>query len=404
MSSVCHAQRAGASELDAPFLNEGDDGVLDDFGIHFEGRDAGVASQGAEHGVGDVSHARLQGEEGGGDDAPLHVGCKEVGYVLSDFIRHRVGCAESACLVGDVHFYHADYLFRVDLYVGQSDAVAGTDDRDGAAVGRTFHFVEVVHADDAFAVRRVQLDDDAVCQAGNGGRKSYACREVDASVVGQFAGFHDSGGDVSQESGAQTLRHLREVDVGVIDFAVVHRLAEIGVGGVGGAELNGVCTGQRSVARVSCRSSGNDSDAELFAPRVFFFGLFRQFGSYCFGASCRRKSAQRDDFAVLYQAGGFCRCHSVVVHSFQVLLIYVLVFPFEYLRVDKCLPRFVPRVEADFSFFRRMRRFRRNAGCRLLPLHLLSISDRLFAWAGLFFLGGFGRAAFSAFGFCVITL
>ena len=92
---VGDAQRAGASELDAPFLNEGDDGVLDDFGIHFEGRDAGVASQGAEHGVGDVSHARLQGEEGGGDDAPLHVGCKEVGYVLSDFIRHRVGCAES---------------------------------------------------------------------------------------------------------------------------------------------------------------------------------------------------------------------------------------------------------------------------------------------------------------------
>ena len=48
---------------------------------------------------------------------------------------------------------------------------------------------------------------------------------------------------MSQESGAQALRHLREVDVGVIDFAVVHRLAEIGVGGVGGAELNGVCTG-----------------------------------------------------------------------------------------------------------------------------------------------------------------
>ena len=194
---VCHAQRAGASELDAPFLNEGDDGVLDDFGVHLEGRDAGVAPQGAEYGVGDVSHARLQREEGGGDDAPLHVGSKEVGYVLSDFIRHRVGRAESACFVGDVHFHHADYLFRVDLYVGQSDAVAGTDDRDGAAVGRTFHFVEVVHADDAFAVRRVQLDDDAVCQAGNGGRKSYACREVDASVVGQFAGFHDSGGDVS---------------------------------------------------------------------------------------------------------------------------------------------------------------------------------------------------------------
>ena len=147
------------------------------------------------------------------------------------------------------------------------------------------------------------------------GGDSYAGCEVDAPVVGQFAGFYDGGGDMSQESGAQALCHLREVDVGVVDFAVIDRLAEVGVGGVGGAELDGVCPCQHAVARVSGRCSCNDSDAERFAPRVFFFGLFCQFGGYGFGASCRGKAAQCNDFAILYQAGSFGCRHSVVVHS-----------------------------------------------------------------------------------------
>ena len=58
---VGDAERAGASELDAPFLDEGDDGVLDDFGVHLEGRDARITSQRAQHGVGDVSGRKVEG-------------------------------------------------------------------------------------------------------------------------------------------------------------------------------------------------------------------------------------------------------------------------------------------------------------------------------------------------------
>ena len=59
------------------FTNQTDHGVLNHFSVHFECGNRFVTSQHTEYGVGDVSYARLQRQEGRRDDTAFHVCGKE---------------------------------------------------------------------------------------------------------------------------------------------------------------------------------------------------------------------------------------------------------------------------------------------------------------------------------------
>ena len=255
---VGDGQRAGAAELDASLADEADDGVLDDFGVHLEGRDGLFVSQGTQYGVGNVAHARLQRQERRRDDAPFHVGHQEVGHVLPDFVHGGL------------------------------------------------------------AMRGIQLYDDLVGQSADGGGDASGGGQVDFAVRGHFAGLDDGYVYLAHEAVAQFLGHLREVDVVVGDFAVIYSLAKVLVGGVGCAVADGLCFGQDTVARVARRCAREDAHLERTPCGVFRFCYLGQFGRDGLGCSCGCESAQADVVAVLDEAGSFyCRnvvqCHNVFV-------------------------------------------------------------------------------------------
>ena len=105
-------------------LNSAHSKFLNNFSVHFECGNRFVTSQRTEYGVGDVSYARLQRQEGRRDDTAFHVCGKEVGNILSDFVGQRVGSGERARFVRPVSLYHAYDFLRIHLDVRQSDAVA----------------------------------------------------------------------------------------------------------------------------------------------------------------------------------------------------------------------------------------------------------------------------------------
>ena len=177
----------------------------------------------------------MQRQEGRRDDSALHVGSKEVGHVLPDFVGQRVGGGKRACLVGPVGLYYAHNLLRVYLYVGQADAVARLVDGDFAAAGRVEGFVDVVQAHGALAVCGIQFHDNLVGQAADSRSDTAGGRQVDFAVGGNLACLDDGNVHFSHETIAYFLRHLREVDVVVGYFTVVHGLAEVCIGGVGSA-------------------------------------------------------------------------------------------------------------------------------------------------------------------------
>ena len=203
----------------------------------------------------------------------------------------------------------------VNLDMVLADTVAGAENGQRAAERRALHLVQVVHADHPLAVRGVQLDDDAVGQAGDGRRDAAGGRQVDTSVIGQFAGLDDGRADVAQEAGTDALCHLREMDVRIMDLAGVHRLAEVRIGGVGSAEIDAVGTCQRAVARVAGRGTGDDADLEMLPPLVTLLRELGQGGGHAFRGAGGCESAEAQYLSIFDEACRFGGSHSGIVHD-----------------------------------------------------------------------------------------
>ena len=82
-------QRGGRDELDAVLHHQMQYGVLQDLGVHLEGRDIVMPADGPHHGIGDVADARLYGEEALGNPAIIDFPRQEFGDVHADPLRHR---------------------------------------------------------------------------------------------------------------------------------------------------------------------------------------------------------------------------------------------------------------------------------------------------------------------------
>ena len=137
----------------------------------------------AEHGVGDVAHARLQGQEALAHGAALEFGGEELGDVLADAARDLAGRIEGAGFVGEVGFDDAGDLGGIDLDEGLAGAVGGFVDRDRAAVRRIIRLVDVVHAEERRGMVVVELDEDLVRDVAERGRGADRGGEDDGAVV-----------------------------------------------------------------------------------------------------------------------------------------------------------------------------------------------------------------------------
>jgi hypothetical protein len=130
---VGDGERAAAGEGDAFALDQFDDGLLDDLGVHLEGRDLRVAAERQEDGIGDIAHAGLDGKKALGEAACDQLACQEFGDVLADLFCGGVAGGEGARFVLQIGLDDADDLFGGDGNDGRADAVAGGVDRDLAA-------------------------------------------------------------------------------------------------------------------------------------------------------------------------------------------------------------------------------------------------------------------------------
>ena len=81
---AAHRERTAAREGHAAAFHEPHDRVLNHLGVHVEGRDIGVRAEGAEHGVGDIADAGLDGQEGCRDAAGGDLAGEERRHVFAD--------------------------------------------------------------------------------------------------------------------------------------------------------------------------------------------------------------------------------------------------------------------------------------------------------------------------------
>ena len=314
---VCHTERTGTAKFNSTLFYQINDRILNDLRIHFKRWNAGVFTQRTEHCIGNVSYARLQRQEGRRNNPAAHVRSQEIGNVLTDLIGYRVRIVETTCFIRKIHLHHSDNLCWIYLNIRQSDAVARTYDRNRTTIRRTFHFVQVMHSDQTLAVSSVQLYNHAVGQAGNRRRDTHSCRQINPSVGSQFTSFDNCRSHVSQKPGTQTLRYLRQMYISIINLSGIHSLTEINIRCIWCTKMNSMSTSQHPVARISRRSSRNDSYLKLFSPGVFLFCLLGKLCRNGFRTSCRCKPAQGDYLSIFYQAGSFGCGHNVIIHGIR---------------------------------------------------------------------------------------
>ncbi len=104
------------------------------------------------------------------------------------------------------------------------------------------------------------------------------------------------------------------MDVIIGDFPVVHRLAEINVGGVGSAVADCLGPGKDPVAGIAGGSTGEDAHLERVPLLMFRFCDFCQRSRNGLGRSGGRESAQPNMVAMLDQACCFFWCQYLVTH------------------------------------------------------------------------------------------
>ena len=305
LHGLADGERTPRGELHLAGIDQVDHGVLDDLRVHLEGGDVLGVVQRRHHGVGDVADARLDGQEFAGDASCLVLAGQERRHVGSDLAGDVGELVETLDFVGHVVAHHAHDLVGIDPHPNGSDAVARGIDGDALAVRRVFRFVDVVDAQQLLGVGLVEFDDDLLGHARRGGDGADAGSEEDFALGRDVGGLHDGHVDAPERAGPQRLLQLRQVHVEELGATRIQRLAEIGVGLVGGAELDGIGSGELPVQGIPGGGSRDHADLERTSLLVFRLGLRSDGTRNDLGGAGGGESRKSDRHVVLYQAGGF---------------------------------------------------------------------------------------------------
>ena len=167
----------------------------------------------------------------------------------------------------------------------------------------------------ARVVKRVQLQNDAVCQQGKGGGVALAGGQGQLAVICDITAFDDGGGGALQMAVAHLLRHERDVQVVVVHAAIVGGFAGLRAGLVGHVADEGVFRCQAACHQGAGGGAAQQGDAPVAPGLVFSLGV----GSHGHGddLGCARvgKSTESYAFPVVYHGGGFLCCQYLVSHG-----------------------------------------------------------------------------------------
>ncbi len=125
---------------------------------------------------------------------------------------------------------------------------------DSLAVGGIQWLIDVMDEFGIGVVERVQLQDHVLGQTGSSGRNTTGSSQIDMIVVTNLldvAHLQDGPVHITVETIAQLLCHVAQVQVVVGNLTQIDMLAEVGVGGVGGTVLDGLCVSQHTVSRLT---------------------------------------------------------------------------------------------------------------------------------------------------------
>ena len=242
-------------------------------GVHHERRDFGIFAQVVEHSVGNISDARLQGQELFGDTTTAIFAQEESDDVGTDLLRDLVGGCKSLYAIVGIGAHDADHLIGVDFEDRRTDTVVGSVDGDFAAVRGIGGEVNIVHAVKSLRQRFVKLDEYLVGKGSVGGDVSDTCTEDDFAVGGDIGGFDDGPIHFSVETVASFLRHFREVTVVVMAIVGVDALTKVGHVLVRCAEIERIGTRERTVDMVGGRSARKEVDFERTAFSMLTLSL-----------------------------------------------------------------------------------------------------------------------------------
>jgi hypothetical protein len=99
-------------------------------------------------------------------------------------------------------------------------------DGDGTAMGRGRENGDVCHFADAGGMVTVELNDDLLRVAKEGGGGSDGAGKIDAPILGDLGGLDNSEVNLPEESLGDCLRQVREVHVDKLNLPGIQLLAE----------------------------------------------------------------------------------------------------------------------------------------------------------------------------------
>ena len=206
-------------------------GILQDLGVHREGRNVGVFAERRQNGVGDVADAGLQRQQLGGNPAGAPLRQQEGHHVAGDLVADRVRRCKRPDLVRLVALHDTHHLAGIHGGVRAADAGEGVEDRDGVAVRRRRQDEDIAHLPQARRLVPVDFDDDlvGVSQIGGGGPDGGG--QVDAPVRRDFGGLDDGQIDPPEKPLGHGLGQVGEVHVHIFHLLTID-LAPQGLAGL----------------------------------------------------------------------------------------------------------------------------------------------------------------------------
>ena len=151
-------------------------------------------------------------------------------------------------------------------------------------------------------------EDAALSETASCGANTSGSGEEDVclgAVNFNVASFDDGPVDVAEVALANLCGHVGEVEIGVANLVEVDVLAEVGVGGVGSTEAQGLFVGEYAVAALTCAGTGEDVDLEGPTGFVFDVCFLSYFGGDALRYAGRCEAREAEGVAVLNHCCGF---------------------------------------------------------------------------------------------------
>ena len=261
------AQRetGAGGDVQHAFAQQVEHAVLDDLGECGQAAETALG-QSRQHGIGDVAHAGLQRQQGGRQAAKGDFVLQEFDQVAGDAFAGGIDGRERAVAVRPMRAHHGDDLVRIAAQGGVADAVVHVLHRDRLAVRRQRGaVVDVVHALHAGGLPVVDLHDDLAGQVQPGLVVADRRGGHQRAVLADRRDFHHRGIDGAVEAEPHVLRHVAQVDVDVVQRAVVDALACVRIALERHAQGDGVGLRECAVELGRGGGTGHQLDLERLA-------------------------------------------------------------------------------------------------------------------------------------------